>query len=168
MLLTWGRGKHGVLGHGDEHDVGGAPPRPIGATHLPDRRGRAALPRTDVRGPRIRLGQRPPRRARPQNACDVPRAHRGCRVTTDARDARSPTTKLAPDRQPLGRIIGRKRSDLIDVKCQPRQLTRNTCKPLNCDWADHMRYVQLLLPLTCQSGQRTTFRLHFAFFGAAF
>ena len=85
----------------------------------------------------------------------------------DARHAR-PTNRLAPDRQPLGRIIGRKRSDLIDVKCQPRQLTRNTCKPLNCDWADHMRYVQLLLPLTCQSGQRTTFRLHFAFFGAAF
>ena len=57
----------------------------------------------------------------------------------DARDAR-PTTKLAPDRQPLGRVIGRKRS-------HSRQLTGNTCKVAAIGLT---ACVACKLPLTCQ------------------
>ena len=75
----------------------------------------------------------------------------------DARDAR-PTTKLAPDRQPLGRVIGRKRS-------HSRQLTGNTCKP-----AANGLTACVACNCCCLSPVRSspTFRLHFAFFGAAF
>ena len=75
----------------------------------------------------------------------------------DARDAR-PTTKLAPDRQPLGRVIGRKRS-------HSRQLTGNTCKPAAIGLT-----ACVACNCCCLSPVRSspTFRLHFAFFGAAF
>ena len=74
------------------------------------------------------------------------------------RERRSPTTKLAPDRQPLGRVIGRKRS-------HSRQLTGNTCKVAAIGLT-----ACVACNCCCLSPVRSspTFRLHFAFFGAAF
>ena len=66
------------------------------------------------------------------------------------RERRSPTTKLAPDRQPLGRIIGRKRSRFQTADTQYLQATigLTTCVACNC---------------CCLSPVRSTHDVSFAF-----